>query len=151
MYCYTTVKSAANIYYINLYFLYSCAAPVSISSLELTGDFQPIFTIKCTSTGSPATTVTWTKDDTPLANSETVHMSQILTDATAGAYDNLLSIDASPTAVTGLYSCAVENSLGAATQTVSFAGLRVTIYTLYCASDCMLSPSIISDQYERSS
>ena len=125
--------------------LYFYTAPVSIASLERTGDFQPIFTLKCTSTGSPATAVTWTKDGVLLTNSEVIHMSQLLTDGTTATYSNLLSFDALPSMVVGLYSCTVDNDFGAATQTITFTG--VCMYVCVCVCVCVYMDPSVFQQY----
>ena len=97
-------------------------APVSITSLGMTSDFNSLFTLNCTSTGSPATTVTWTKDGALLAESDTYRMTQLLYSGTTSTYFNLLEVNAGPYAVTGDYSCTVSNLLGNATSNVTIGG-----------------------------
>ncbi len=95
-------------------------APVSITSLDVTSGSS--FTLNCTSSGSPATTVTWTKDGVLLTESNIYHMTQILYSGTAATYFNLLEVNAGPYAVTGDYSREVTNLLGSAMRNATFRG-----------------------------
>ncbi len=68
-----------------------------------------LFTVNCTSTGSPATTVTWIKDGEALSD----HVEyQILRDGSTATYDTLLNIDATLDELIGTYTCSVINSAG---------------------------------------
>ena len=70
-------------------------------------------TLTCTSTGSPPTTVTWTKDGVTLPANETIYsFTQTLVDRATSTYNNTLTIDASFVDVIGNYSCSVSNSIG---------------------------------------
>ena len=70
-------------------------------------------TLTCTSTGSPPTTVTWTKDGVTLPANEMIYsFTQTLVDRVASTYNNTLTIDASFLDVIGNYSCRVSNSIG---------------------------------------
>ena len=95
---------------------------MSITSLDVISYPSPLFTLNCTSSGSPATTVTWTKDGVLLAQSNTYRMTQILYSGTTATYFNLLEVNAGPYAVTGYYSCEVSNLLGNATRNATFNG-----------------------------
>ena len=94
--------------YIKMYYSAHTANP-SISSLQRITNST---TLNCISTGSPATTVMWTKDDITLNNNAGYQMSQILTDGTTSTYLNLLYISLDPDDLTGLYSCRVMNQIG---------------------------------------
>lgn len=96
-------------------------AMVSISSLEITGS-SSVFTLNCTSTGSPATAVTWTKDGVVVVESTTYLMRQILHSGTTATYFNLLEVNAGPYFVTGDYSCEVSNLLGSTRRNVTLEG-----------------------------
>ena len=64
---------------------------------------SPQFTLTCISTGGPATTVTWTRDSTPVAEgTETV-----LDDPETAQYTHTLTVSGRPE---GLYTCTVSNS-----------------------------------------
>ena len=65
-------------------------------------------TLTCTSTGSPATNVTWTKDGVTL----TVDEQQYLVDRRASTYNNSVTINQNPASLIGSYSCFVKNALG---------------------------------------
>ena len=70
--------------------------------------------LTCVSTGGPATTVTWRKDDDliPL-NSSTYTQSQVVMDTITATYHNLLSINSSdPRDTSGTFSCNVSNTRG---------------------------------------
>ena len=72
-----------------------------------------ITTLTCTSTGSPPTTVTWTKYGVTLPANETIYsFSQTLVDRATSTYNNTLTINASFVDVIGNYSCSVSNSIG---------------------------------------
>ena len=62
----------------------------------------PEFTLTCTSTGGPATTVSWTRGSTMLCGT-----SQVLTNAETGTYNNTLRVDMREV---GVYTCTVSNS-----------------------------------------
>ena len=81
----------------------------TISSLSVVISNNSLFTLECTSTGSPATTVIWTKDGNLLSTDLTY---QILRDGVAATYDNYIEIDADLSNLPGAYSCSVLNSAG---------------------------------------
>ena len=63
---------------------------------------NPRFTLTCISTGGPATTVTWTRDSTPVAEgTETV-----LNDPITAKYTHSLTVTGR---YPGLYNCTVAN------------------------------------------
>ena len=68
-----------------------------------------VFTLNCTSTGSPASIVIWTKDGQVLSDNAVY---QILRDGSAATYDTLLNIDTTPDQLIGTYTCGVLNSAG---------------------------------------
>ena len=77
---------------------------------ELTFDRESR-TLTCTSTGGPATTVTWTKDGAVITPNTTHQQTQMIVDTVEGIYQNTLTIAQSVTGdnLYGLYSCMVEN------------------------------------------
>jgi hypothetical protein len=81
-----------------------------------------LFTLNCTSSGSPATTVSWRKDGVLLTEGNTYHMTQLLHSGTSSTYFNLLEVNAGPYAVVGNYSCEVSNRLGSVTRNAVFGG-----------------------------
>ena len=80
---------------------------------ELTFDRESR-TLTCTSTGGPATTVTWTKDGAVITPNATRQQTQMIVDTVEGIYQNTLTIAQSVTGdnLYALYSCMVENSRG---------------------------------------
>lgn len=95
---------------------------MSITSLGVSSESRQLFTINCTSSGSPATAVTWTKDGVLLAESNTYRMTQVLYSGTSSTYFNLLEVNTGPYAVTGHYSCEVSNLLGNTIRNATFRG-----------------------------
>ena len=81
---------------------------------EVTFDGQSR-TLTCTSTGGPATNVTWTKDGTVITPSAAFQQTKRVINATRGIYHNILNI-AQSVAERGLYSCMVENSWGSSNR-----------------------------------
>lgn len=68
-----------------------------------------VFTLNCTSTGSPPTTAIWTKDGDVLPD---YLINQILRDGQTSTYDTLLSADTTANELIGTYTCTVLNSAG---------------------------------------
>jgi len=67
----------------------------------------PVFTLNCTSTGGPATTVSWTRDgDIVTANNSYINSSQV-TDTETATYVHTLRVTGRQV---GLYRCSVSNS-----------------------------------------
>ena len=81
-------------------------------------------TLTCTSTGGPATTVTWTKDGAVITPNTTHQQTQMIVDTVGGIYQNTLTIAQSVTGenLYGLYSCTVENSRGSSNRSEYFYG-----------------------------
>ena len=99
-----------------------------VSSLQLVIDSNSALTLNCTSTGSPAMTVVWRKDETYLTNISTYTTSQILRDGLSSTYDNLLEIKAEPSELAGTYSCIIHDSLGHNSEPASIQakGIKTT-------------------------
>ena len=82
-----------------------------------------VFTLNCTTAGSLATNVTWTKDGETVAANDTFEVLQILQDGVAAMYSNLLRVYTEPLDVVGVYTCSVDNSVGEpATQMLTIQG-----------------------------
>ena len=105
--------------------IFLLTANVSISSLDVTSDFDSLFTLNCVSSGSPATTVYWKKDGRLLVESDTYRMTQILQNGATSTYYSLLTVHSGPYALVGEYSCEVSNSLGTDTKSISVEGQYV--------------------------
>lgn len=101
-------------------------APVRITSMEESAG--AVFTLNCTSAGSPATNVIWTKDGEAVAANDTFEVVQILQDGVAATYSNLLRVYTQPSDVVGVYTCSVNNSVSEpATQMLTIQGQLAVI------------------------
>ena len=68
----------------------------------------PTFTLTCTSTGGPATTVSWTVNNHTVTEDNVHHItSQILTDAVNATYTHKLTVTGR---LVGDYECTVSNN-----------------------------------------
>ena len=81
----------------------------TVSSLAVANSNNSVFMLNCTSTGSPAATVIWTKDSKLLSD---YPLFQILRDGVTATYDNLAEIIVDLDGLVGTYSCNVLNSAG---------------------------------------
>ena len=105
-------------------------APPSILS---TGGIQGtlgalVSTLTCTSTGSPATTVSWLRDGLPLTvDGSTFQMTQTVINRGAATYENVLTIsDELANVVDHTYTCTVTNVLGSDIQFLNIIGIVIT-------------------------
>ena len=95
------------------------------------------FTLNCTSTGSPASAVMWSKDGTLLHITDSYQTTQIMADGGSATYYNLLTVNSEPQDLLGTYGCSVLNTIGVSNvATISVEGmctlelgLRIFIYT----------------------
>ena len=68
----------------------------------------PVFTLTCTSTGGPVSTVSWRRDGTMLSDDSTYSItSQILVDAETATYTHTLTVTGR---LVGEYQCNVSNN-----------------------------------------
>ena len=74
-------------------------------------------TLTCTSTGSPATTVIWTRNGQPLViDGSTYRMVQTVTNRASSTYENVLTINQPLGNIAGeTFTCSVTNVLGSDT------------------------------------
>ena len=79
-------------------------------------------TLTCTSTGGPATTVTWKRDGVVITLSDTHQQTKRVVDAVNGTYQTLLTINRSVHWIVGAYRCTVENDRGNSSETVVVPG-----------------------------
>ena len=77
-------------------------------------------TLTCTSTGGPATTVTWRRDGAVITLNATHQQTKRVVDPIAGTYQTVLTIDptVSQDDIVGIYTCTVENAGGESSETV---------------------------------
>ena len=96
------------------------AGAVTISSLRYENSAQ---TLVCTSTGGPATSVSWTKNNiTLLVDGTTYQRSQVITDTVTATYENRLTIVSKTAHLSGVYSCYVQNRRGNGTKAIEING-----------------------------
>jgi len=81
-------------------------------------------TLTCTSTGGPATTVTWRRDGVIINLNATYQQTKIVVDPVNGTYQTVLTVDPSVgwSNVVGTYNCTVENVRGESSETVVVTG-----------------------------
>ena len=77
-------------------------------------------TLTCTSTGGPATTVTWRRDGVVITLNATYQQTKSVVDAVNGTYQTVLTINSSvgQCGIVGTYNCTVENARGGSSGTV---------------------------------
>ena len=81
-------------------------------------------TLTCTSTGSPATTVSWTRNGQPVTiDGNTYQLTQTVTDRAASTYENVLTINQPRASILGsTFNCTVTNTLGSGSDSIQVAG-----------------------------
>ena len=108
-------------YFSHVIIIFPPAQP-TVMSLK-SANLSSFSTLTCTTTGSPATTVTWTRDGQPLTvDGSTYNMVQIVTNRAASTYDNVLIV--SGPALGSTFTCTVTNVFGSATSN-SIPGMLV--------------------------
>ena len=105
--------------------LYVGVYPVNSGSPSITGLLynRSTLTLTCTSTGGPATTVTWRKNGAVVeGDGTTYHQSQRVVDTRTATYENTLSSGVAANFI-GTFSCTVTNSRGSpGTKSVTLNG-----------------------------
>ena len=104
--------------------LYVGVYPVNSSSPSITGLLYDRFTLTltCTSSGGPATTVTWRKNGAVVeVDGTSYHQSQRVVNTTTATYENTLSSTTNANFV-GNFTCSVSNSRGGGDRSVFLAG-----------------------------
>ena len=66
----------------------------------------PVFTLTCTSTGGPVSTVSWRRDGTMLSDDSTYNLTSELTDGTTATYTHTVTVTGR---LLGEYQCSVSN------------------------------------------
>ena len=103
---------------------------MSVISLQRTMEHSPNFTLNCTSTGSPATTVTWRKDGTVLGSGGQYEMTQRLQDGATATYENIMVVGGTPSVLLGVYSCSILNEIGTVTRNITVNGECSSLFKL---------------------
>ena len=91
---------------------------------NLVYDSQSGRTLKCTSTGGPATTVTWRRNGAVITLNTTHQQTKKVVDPVMGTYQTVLTIDSSVSQsdILGTYNCTVENVRGGSSATMVISG-----------------------------
>ena len=117
--CYfATAFSPCQLHYTTVVNIYAGSPTVT----SLTFDVQST-TLTCTSTGGPATTVTWKRDGVVITLNSTHQQTKRLVDPVNGTYQTVLTIDPSVGQIAGTYyNCTVENARGKSSKIVVVKG-----------------------------
>ena len=117
-----------DIFHMSAHCCYITAGSPTVTSLTFDDQSR---TLTCTSTGGPATTVTWKRDGVVITLNTTYQQTKRLVDPGNGAYQTLLTIDPSVgwSDMVGTYSCTVENVRGESSETVVVPGETRTFTT----------------------
>ena len=104
-----------------LTFNYVLAGSPTVTSLTFDDQSR---TLTCTSTGGPATTVTWRRDGVVITLNATHQQTKRLVDPGNGTYETVLTFDPSvnQSDIVGTYNCTVENVRGESSETVVVPG-----------------------------
>ena len=81
-------------------------------------------TLTCTSTGGPATNVTWRRDEVVITLNDTHQQTKRIINNVTSTYQTVLTIDSSVSwsDIVGTYNCTVENVRGESSETVTVPG-----------------------------
>ena len=116
---------------VSIIFDYPCAGSPTVTSLTFDEQSR---TLTCTSTGRPATTVTWRRDGVVITLNATHQQTKRLVDPVNGTYQTVLTIDPSvgQSDIVGTYNCTVENVRGESSETVVVPGeTRMLLFHIY--------------------
>ena len=96
-------------------------------------------TLTCTSTGGPATNVTWRRDGVLITLNATYQQTKRLVDHVNGTYQTVLTIrqSVSQDDIVGTYNCTVENVRGESSETVVVPGETLTLLFKFCRIMCI--------------
>ena len=89
----------------------------TVSSVSTSG-----LSINCTSSGGPATTVTWRRNCAVLPNNATYQQTQTVIQTQTATYRNTLVIDSAVTDRSGVYTCSVTNARGYSSGIIGMGG-----------------------------
>ena len=105
----------------NTQFPFHHAGSPNVTSLTYNDESR---TLTCTSTGGPATIVSWRRNEVVINLGATYQQTKTLVDSITGTYQTVLTIDPSldQRNIEGTYSCTVENVRGESSETVVVPG-----------------------------
>ena len=111
--------------------LTSGALEVTSLQFQLTSELNattPTFTLTCTSTGGPATTVSWTVNNLTVTEDSAHNItSQILTDPESATYNHTLTVTGR---LEGRYECNVSNRKSSASGYLMAVGMYIVVCML---------------------
>ena len=115
------VTTLSHTTHVPLAFIYIHAGSPNVTGLAFDDQSR---TLTCTSTGGPATTVTWRRDGIVITLNATHQQTKRLVDPVNGTYQTVLTIDSSvgQSDIVGTYNCTVENDRGVSSETVVVPG-----------------------------
>ena len=108
--------------------LYTCAFYIgtpTVDSVSTNG-----LNLTCTSSGGPATSVTWRKNCAVLPNSAIYQQTQTVTQTQTATYQNTLVINSTVTDHDGVYTCSVTNARGYSNGAIGVGGKLQKIVTM---------------------
>jgi len=119
-------------------FLMYTAAPTITSFLH--GRSATRFILSCTSTNSPATDVSWTRDGYTLRiDGEKQQFYQTVTSRRSSTYQNTLVVDDDIENIIGNYTCSIRNRFGNVKSKLTVRG-KVAIAYSYVSVQTTISP-----------
>ena len=101
-----------------------------------------LYVIKCTTSGSPPTTVIWTRNSVIIDRNDGMYKpTQALVNRTGTVYENTLIVDGSFEDAIGDYSCTAENSLGISKTVNRTIKCNIIFFIRppYLSANCMIS------------
>lgn len=116
----------------------SYVAPVSVSSLEQTPSMT--FSLNCSSSGSPATSVVWKRDGNVVTLNISYVATQFLRNSERATFDNTLLVQLSIADILGNYTCVVQNKISpASSTTIDIEGQNIYLFmfTIFEAFEIM--------------
>ena len=96
--------------------------PVGIMRITSLNYDSATHTLMCTSTGGPATTVLWSKDNSSRIDDQHYELSMLIIDKTTATYESRLRILNKSSKQTGNYTCTVSNSGGSSRKSKYLEG-----------------------------
>ena len=102
---------------VSIFHSYHHTGSPNITSLTFNGSSN---TLTCTSSGGPATTVTWRRDGAVITLNTTYQQTKTVVDPVEGTYQTVLTIVPSvgQSDIVGTYNCTVENARGRSSMTI---------------------------------
>ena len=117
--------------HLSCFHLTSGALELTSLQFQLTSELNattPTFTLTCTSTGGPATTVSWTVNNSAVTEDSAHNItSQILTDPETATYNHTLAVTGR---LEGQYECNVSNRKSSASVHLMAVGMYVVAHML---------------------